>query len=354
MSKKVEKTFKNLLISLFKNIFNRKKIEAINKDEIKKVLIVRLDNRIGNLVMLTPLIEETAKLFKNIQLDVVISGKFHEVLNNNPYINKTYLYEHQKFIKNPFKWVNLINQLRKNKYDLVFDASHPHSFSFSDALIANLSNPQFIIGFDRDNSCKFYNFSIKPNLNIHTIQTLLQLLEPFDYKNDNLIFPKIYLSSELENFAYDFYEGNKLSNKKTVIIFPGAKEGKKWGIDNFINLHNSLLKLDKDLIIIWILGPDENIYEEKIQNLNNCLITKNKSILENAAIIKRANGFISGDTGPMHISVAVGTPTFQIFLQTTDIRFGYNDNLKYFVLKSSNPNDIIYLISTKLKKLLYV
>lgn len=353
MSKKFEKSLKKLLIKLAIKFFSRKKLDKIPLENISKILIVRQDNRIGNLIMLTPFIKKIKELFPKSTLDIVVGGKFNDVLENNPNISNIYVYDQEQFIKNPVDWLKFIQKLKKIGYDLVIDASHPHSFSFSDALIANLVKPKYVIGFDRDEAQHFYNISIKPDLSIHTSQAILALLEPLGYKNDSFIYPEVFLKSENENFAYNFYEKHNLLHKNVVIIFPGAKEGKKWGIDNFILLHNTILKLNKNIDIIWILGPDEKPLENQLKHLQNIHIVSDAKILDIAAIIKRSKAFISGDTGPMHLSVAVDTPTLQIFLQTTENRFGYNGK-NHTIIKNQNPNDVIYLISSKIKKLIDV
>jgi ADP-heptose:LPS heptosyltransferase len=41
-----------------------------------------------------------------------------------------------------------------------------------------------------------------------------------------------------------------------------------------------------------------------------------------AAVVEQCNLFIAGDTGPMHLSVAMGTPTIAIFLVKNYRRYG--------------------------------
>jgi len=249
MSKVFEKKLKSILYIILSKIFKRHKV-VIDKSLIKRVLIVRQDNRVGNLVMLTPLIEKTKELFPEATIDLVVGYKFSDVISNNPNVNQIFLYNQPVFAKNPIDWLKFIKNLRSIKYDLVLDASHPHSFSLSDALISNLVNPKFVIGFERDKGSEFYNLTVKPNLEIHTSQTLLQLLECFGYKSQEFIYPRLYLNAENENFAYNYFEKNNLFPFKVIAIFPGAKKEKNWGIDYF-NLHKSIIKGNSNIKITY-------------------------------------------------------------------------------------------------------
>jgi ADP-heptose:LPS heptosyltransferase len=46
-----------------------------------------------------------------------------------------------------------------------------------------------------------------------------------------------------------------------------------------------------------------------------------------AALIERLDVFVTGDTGPMHLSHAVGTPNVAIFGPSDPVRYGPNESL---------------------------
>jgi len=54
-----------------------------------------------------------------------------------------------------------------------------------------------------------------------------------------------------------------------------------------------------------------------------------------SALIKRCNIFISPDTGAMHLSAAVGTPTLALFLNSDPVMFGPMGD-KNRIIKSDN------------------
>jgi ADP-heptose:LPS heptosyltransferase len=89
---------------------------------------------------------------------------------------------------------------------------------------------------------------------------------------------------------------------------------------------------DFDVKVIFIWGPEEKkiiIRRIRLRRKGVTLKNENKQILSDlfplpvlAALIERCNLFISGDTGAMHLSTAVGTPTLALFLDSDPIKFG--------------------------------
>ncbi|MFC1693829.1 glycosyltransferase family 9 protein, partial [Candidatus Latescibacterota bacterium] len=70
--------------------------------------------------------------------------------------------------------------------------------------------------------------------------------------------------------------------------------------------------------IVIIGGKGEGSLIADIKELSDTPvdILKNVSIGQMAAVIERCDMFISNDTGPMHVSAALGRPTIGIFVSS--------------------------------------
>jgi ADP-heptose:LPS heptosyltransferase len=55
-------------------------------------------------------------------------------------------------------------------------------------------------------------------------------------------------------------------------------------------------------------------------------LSERTTLLELAAVIAAADVFLSGDTGPMHLAAAVGTPVVSLFTCTSPLRAGPRGN----------------------------
>ncbi len=130
--KSLERFVKKVLKIIFRIIIPQKEIspEEINPNDIKKILIVHQDRKIGNFILSTPLIEATNKIFKNSSIDILIANNIKYLADDNPYINTVHIFSHKEFIKNPFNLFKFLSSLKKNRYDLAIESSNPAGTSF--------------------------------------------------------------------------------------------------------------------------------------------------------------------------------------------------------------------------------
>lgn len=95
-------------------------------------------------------------------------------------------------------------------------------------------------------------------------------------------------------------------------------------IDSWKYLLSHLLER-QDCLPVLIGGKDELELVEKLEleNFSGCLnLIGRLSLAETAAILKECKVVISGDTGPAHLAVAVGTPVIGLYGATDPKRSG--------------------------------
>ena len=91
--------------------------------EFHKILIIQTAF-LGDVVMITPLIQATKELFPSAKIDVLVIPQTKEVLDNNPFIENILMFDKRK--NNIFSFIKTIMQLRKNKYDLAISIGRAH------------------------------------------------------------------------------------------------------------------------------------------------------------------------------------------------------------------------------------
>ena len=97
-----EKILKKLTLKLI-NPFFRKKSTHIKKENLGRVLVFRLDNKLGNAILLLPLIQSIKNSIPEIKIDVLYSSNYSQIFDNHPDINSTIIYDQQYLFKNPFR-----------------------------------------------------------------------------------------------------------------------------------------------------------------------------------------------------------------------------------------------------------
>ena len=112
----------------------------------------------------------------------------------------------------------------------------------------------------------------------------------------------------------------KMGNKPKPwwIIHPGAsRSAKQWSPENYTLLIDQLLKSHSGTVVLSSHSNEKGICDQ-IQNRVGIRhrvfnLVGELKLNELAALFKSANLLISGDTGPFHIAMAVGTPTITLF-----------------------------------------
>lgn len=112
-----------------------------------------------------------------------------------------------------------------------------------------------------------------------------------------------------------FPDISELKNKNIsyAVINPGSNEyGRRWPIENYLNIANRLNEAGLRVVIIG--GPGEKIAGLKGRIDGDGIIDlRGKTILPDLLdVINHAKCMISNDTGPAHLSIALETPTVVI------------------------------------------
>jgi heptosyltransferase I len=114
-----------------------------------------------------------------------------------------------------------------------------------------------------------------------------------------------------------------------LAIHPGAQwETKRWPPGHFAELAR-LAQQEFGAGIVLVGGPGEGpLCRQIAADLTGPVvdISERTGLLELAAVCAAADVFLSGDTGPMHLAAAAGTPAVSVFTCTSPLQSGPRDN----------------------------
>ena len=295
--------------------------EDIRHETISKILVVRQDSRLGNLVLMTPFLSGLKAAFPGSKVDVLISEGFEEVLENNPNIDHIVIFEKKKARINPWSYIGLIKRLKRNRYDCAVDVYDGRHLSLNNILLTCLSGARYRLGYDRDDARSFLNLLITaPSEGTHIADAMIGLVQRLS-PGINYYTMMYYVSDEDRMFAREWLEEHDIGEPDTFfVIHPGGKGKKRWGARNFAGLIDALTD-ETGVKIVLVGGPADQSAIDSIEELSQSSFTVLNKIRvgQMAAVIERCSLFISGDTGPMHVSAALNRPTVGIFI-TSDFR----------------------------------
>lgn len=277
----------------------------LNKKHIKKILIIKLRG-IGDVVLSTVTFENLKQSFPNAQIDFLTEKASYDFLNNLDFINEVILFNRN----NTWERFKQLFQIRNKKYDLVIDFfSNPAT-----ALVTFFSGAKYKAGYPYKGRIYAYNIFGPPERNkYHAAELHLKLLENIGINiiSNNLHFG---IDNNSSNYAKEYFKNNFDDSKLVIGISPsGGWNSKKCDPDKFVEIADYLsVKFNSQILIIW--GPGDKSDAELIFNnmKQKAIMAPNTTIIQMAALISNCDILIANDSGPMHISTALETPTLSL------------------------------------------
>lgn len=285
----------------------RKNCDPINKDDIKRILICRPNHRLGNQLLITPLIEEVNSIFPNAKIDLFLKGNLGKaIFENYPSVDRLILLP-KKHFKQLFRYLSCWIHLKSRKYNLVINADLNSS---SGRLATLISKSKYCLFEEEILDQK----SLPLDYNHFAKKTVYQLREYLEKKgmqiSKNEIQPlAINLNTEETANGGTLLKQINQNNKPTIGIYTYATSDKCYSPELWLVFYEALKKkYESDYNIIEIL-PVENI--SQINFIASHFNSKN--IRELASIISKITVFISADCGIMHLASASKTPVIGLF-----------------------------------------
>ena len=313
---------RNIMRSITKNIgssYSEPEKGEIKISDIKKVLIIRPNHRLGNQLLLTPLVQEVIHMFPNCEIDLFVKGGVaHPVFENYKEIN-TIIKLPRKPFDNVYKYAKSWISVKRKTYDLVINADRNSS---SGKLLTQLAKAKIKVFGEVDETIK-EQYEDHEHISKYPIYNLRHYFSKLGFENDTSEMPllDIKLSEEEISKGKDILKDIVKNNKNTICIYTNATGNKCYSETWWETVYSRLLKEYPDYNIIEML-PIENISKINFKAPN----FYSQDIREMGAIINNTNIFISADNGVMHLASASLIPIVGFFSRTKKNTYGPYEN----------------------------
>jgi ADP-heptose:LPS heptosyltransferase len=325
MRKKLEKKGKSFLIGVLKLLLRNSPVQGkVNLPGIKKILVIRQDDRIGNLILTTPLLLSLRKCFPQAKISFLSSSVSSELFSGSKLMDELLVLQKKRYIRNPFAFISQILSLRRKSFDLAFDCSDENHLSFSHGMWVYLSGAKYRIGHKREKSDLFLNIEVpQVNYTRHAIDMHLDLLR-FLVPGVSEEVPFLEVKTQEKEYITNYLKKMGIADDDFLVgVNLGGTGQKRWEIKNFIEL-GKWLEEKENVKAIYIWGPEER---ELVKSLDvSGVLSEILPLPKLSALLQRCNLFISSDSGIMHLATAVGTPTLAIFISSDPVKFGPKGN----------------------------
>ena len=301
---------------------------------MQRILIVRLGS-MGDVIHTLPAVATLKRAFPSAEIDWVVEGHWAPLLERNPHLSQLHRLETRTWRRRlaaTATWRALlgsVSDLRRRRYDCALDFQG----LVKSAVVARLSGAASVVGFDRAElresvASVFYTAQARPPANgrpAHVVERNLVLAAAVGAKEPVLEFcctPAPEDTARMRTATAGLADLPSL--KRYVIVSPSAGwAAKRWPEEAYAAL---VLRLSRelDLPVVIHCGPGEEPIAGRVAELAGDArpLLLRPSLGELMALVREAALLVAGDTGPLHLAAACGTPVVAIFGPTDPARNG--------------------------------
>ncbi len=289
-------------------------VDKVNFGE--KFLVVSV-NWLGDCVMSLPIFKAIKDKFPGAFLAVMTTPRVKELFENIAYIDEVIEFDERTKNRSFFAKIRFIKELRKRRFDVAFFLHR----SFTRILICALSGIKKRIGYKRKKTSFLLTIKITPPQkdSLHRADYYFYLFEKVQIPVKDRI-PHLAIKEKEENKIHRFFVEHKKRYSYTVAINPSSNWNlKSWPIDYFVELIKEMIS-QKICVLLIGTKKEERIANEIVKKvgLKDLFSFCGKTTLKELLIIlKGVDMLISSDSGPAHLSSAVGTSTVVLFGPTS-------------------------------------
>lgn len=285
--------------------------------KVNRVLISRPNHRLGNMLLITPLVQEICVTYPNCTIDLFVKGKIASIVFQNYTQVNRFIELPKKPFDHPLDYIRCWISLKKVKYDLVINVEKGSSSGRLSTIVARgdfkfFGDDSEVLNEKHADAKHFAKFPV------YNFRGFLESLNQTHLTNEIPVLNMKLSEEEIIQGKQELEKVTKDSSKKAIAFFTYATGDKcyseEWWSD-FYELFQS--EFNDEFNLIEIL-PVENI-----SKLNHRLPTYySKEIREISALMANCSLVLAADSGMMHLSCASLSPTIGLFSVTPPEKYG--------------------------------
>jgi len=277
-------------------------------------ILIRANNWIGDVVMITPAVRAIRERFPGARLAIVAKEWVLETLAGNPFYDELIEYDAGGRHAGLAGRLRLARAIRKGGR---VDLAVLFQKAFDAAVIALLAGARARVGYATDARGALLTHALPPPpAAMHHVEAFLGLARALGCRVEDAR-PFFHVGDEARERARALVAGRLSGSGPMVALHVGAsKPPRAWHAARFADLARRLRRrLDARLAIL--AGPgEEALLGEVTQGLTRqsfLIGDPADGVRHAAAVIEQCALFVGNDSGPMHIAAALGVPTLGIF-----------------------------------------
>lgn len=294
---------------------------AVPKAGIHRILVCRPNHRLGNTILLSPLLQEIDACFPGAEIDIVSAGIAADTLLSPWFSVRSIMALPSRPVRHPWTCLALMRQLRRNRYELAIDACPA---SYSGRLMLGLCKARYKIGFPLSEASGSALQGYLADCPPHMAKRSVHLLRAARAGSPSTDWPSLRVELRLEELergrralAAVVENVGGRPDGPVIGVFSNATGVKRYPETWWADFIDTLRARYPGIRVVNVLaehgrsqlpGAQAGFYSRNLRKL--------------AAVLAGMDGFISADCGIMHLAAAVGTPTLGLFILPNQDKYG--------------------------------
>ena len=277
------------------------------------ILIVRL-GALGDVVHAIPAAAALRAAFPDARIDWLVDAKHRAIVDLVTCLDRVAVLEAPTFKG----WSVTVASLRTVAYDVALDLQG----LLKSAVLARASGASRVIGFSiwhlREKTARPFYSDAHEAEGGHVIAKNLRLLNALGVNDESIRFPL----ADVPSAALD--ELRARVTGPFALINPGAAwPNKRWPARSYGELASFIHETcGLTPVVLWGPGEEPLAAEVIAASSGAGVLAPRTSVTDLVALSRAAALVVSGDTGPLHLATAVGTPSVSLFGPTDPARNG--------------------------------
>lgn len=349
----IKEQWRNLALGLFVRLSrSRSRQSRLGSEgtERRSILLIRPDH-LGDVLFTTPALTMLRRALPNARISYLVGPWARDLVAGNPDVDETLTCDFPWFNRRPrrslFEPYSVLRQTAENlagrRFDVAVNLRFDHWWG---AWLAHAAGIPEVVGYDMPGCRPFLTTALPYLPRCHEVEQNLRLVGALLEKGSPLrsearSYPLRFQPSQDDEEYVDqlLTQESVAVRERLFAIHPGSgAEIKLWTATGFAKVGRQLVDQRGGTVIITGAASERPLAEDIAELMDRrrvVVVAGRTSLGQLAVLFRRCEVVIGVDSGPMHLAVAMGTPTVHLFGPSDPAAFGpYGDGARHAIVSA--------------------